>query len=377
VVDDGLLWEIVGDRLGAEPVWRETSDAVGCYLAEKKVGPILFMGDDPEYLYMKPLVSRYVARYSTLAFSQSNAQSEIDRMKRELSLPSLPLVGSLYLERFGAAHPFRLQGHVVFRPITGEELFELGCRCEQAGGHMGSALCPREDAWICQATLNDGRGTSGGMGRMQALLGDNVPAALRMFKNGDVSVTSTGWRWDCHYGTMAFGLGGHSFGLAHGQPEYSLSAGEIVRLQRFWAKFRPIAEAPNHYLQAPLRRLRTAGTRTAGMDAIVDYVIALEALLTSKSESQSELGYRFRLRGALLCAGKREDRRDWLDKLRTLYELRSSIVHGRVIEDDDLREALPIAEKALRTIWRWYFAGFSDKQDNGDGVQKIDRLLLS
>jgi len=135
-------------------------------------------------------------------------------------------------------------------------------------------------------------------------------------------------------------------------------------------------EKQHHYLQVPIRRLRMAGTRAEKEDALVDYVVGLEALLGTDDE-KTEIGYRFRIRGSVLLAKRRKDRQVHIRRLRELYDLRSRIVHGRTVSKDQLDLALPAAESALRTVWRWYFTKHARRKNNRAGIEEIDKKLVS
>ena len=110
-------------------------------------------------------------------------------------------------------------------------------------------------------------------------------------------------------------------------------------------------------------------------DALVDYVIGLEALLGT-DEERTELGFRFRVRGAVVLSKVRGERRENMRRLGNLYELRSRVVHGQLPPAEALEKALPFAEAALRTTWHWYFERWYDEKDNRRGVAAIDEKLV-
>ena len=79
-----------------------------------------------------------------------------------------------------------------------------------------------------------------------------------------------------------------------------------------------------------LQRLSMGSSRSSATDALVDFVIALEALLLpyDSHTRHGDLSHRFRLHGAHYLASKKADRTHVYDQLRDLYDLRSRIVHG-------------------------------------------------
>ena len=107
----------------------------------------------------------------------------------------------------------------------------------------------------------------------------------------------------------------------------------------------------------------------------MDSVVGLEALLGPENE-KTERSYRFRVRGAVLLAKHRSERREPLSLLGELYNLRSRTVHGQTVSNEELEKALPKAEGALRMAWRWYFDRYADKIDNTVGIKGIDEKLV-
>lgn len=113
-------------------------------------------------------------------------------------------------------------------------------------------------------------------------------------------------------------------------------------------------------------------------DAILDYAIGLERLLTAGINN--ELSYRFALRGATILGWFDGNKELFFNKLNNFYKLRSSIVHGSIGKKPKLssKEACSAGEDHLRNIWWWYFEnGFKDAK-NGlkDGTEVIDSCIL-
>ncbi len=50
--------------------------------------------------------------------------------------------------------------------------------------------------------------------------------------------------------------------------------------------------------------------------------------------------------------------------LKRLYDLRSRLVHGGRVSPNDLETSLPLAEYALRKVWRWFFDHWSNEKSN-------------
>ncbi len=91
------------------------------------------------------------------------------------------------------------------------------------------------------------------------------------------------------------------------------------------AKYR--IDAPEKSDELALRRFSLGCSRQDPSDALVDFVIALEALLLP-GLSRSEMAFRFRLHGAHYMAAFPGERSGIERQLRELYDVRSSLVHG-------------------------------------------------
>ncbi len=79
-----------------------------------------------------------------------------------------------------------------------------------------------------------------------------------------------------------------------------------------------------------LHRFVAGVARHSHTDAVLDFTIALEALLLpyDTNAKRGELGYRFRVHGAHYLASTAADRATTFKQLGDIYEMRSRLVHG-------------------------------------------------
>jgi hypothetical protein len=79
-----------------------------------------------------------------------------------------------------------------------------------------------------------------------------------------------------------------------------------------------------------LSRFYTGVTRSSRADGILDFAIALEALLLPYDEDarRGDLSYRFRIHGGYFLSGIKNERGKVARQLTELYNLRSRLVHG-------------------------------------------------
>jgi hypothetical protein len=160
---------------------------------------------------------------------------------------------------------------------------------------------------------------------------------------------------------------------------YTFDAEMIQRIQDSWLTVRKIMETDTHYLRLPAQRLFEGSERRKQEDAILDYAIGLERLLTAGEEN--ELRYRFSLRGATILSWESGDKRTFYKNLRDFYDLRSYIVHGSRKTDPPAlnpRDACSNGENYLRKIWWWYVKnGFTNARNGlSNGTTKIDSRIL-
>lgn len=117
----------------------------------------------------------------------------------------------------------------------------------------------------------------------------------------------------------------HSFPRG-GQP--TISATDFSRAVRTAEQLAPHDLAdPRRPTEIAIKRFLMGCTRDDAADALVDFVVALEALLL-RGSSYTELRYRFRLHGAHFIASHPVERQGLFDQLKDVYDARSSLVHG-------------------------------------------------
>ncbi len=84
-----------------------------------------------------------------------------------------------------------------------------------------------------------------------------------------------------------------------------------------------------------LHRFATALARDTYADGVLDFTIALEALLLPYDENarRGDLGYRFRVHGAHYLSERADERPEIAKQLSRIYEMRSRLVHGAKYPD--------------------------------------------
>jgi len=135
-------------------------------------------------------------------------------------------------------------------------------------------------------------------------------------------------------------------GTEYSQKKYEIAANEEMNLISLFSKFKTNAfkqlELPIHYFNKSYIEPYTP------RDSLVDLIISLESLFL-KDESQ-ELGYKLRIRMAILLAECIEKREDVVQNMKKAYNLRGQIVHGEknpVIDYDFLFKIREYTRKSL------------------------------
>ena len=376
-LDRTALWnQISGDMKGTSS-WEQARKSVQEYIDVHRIKPTGFWLHSVDTHFLLPVVERYVVETDSLSYRRVPGDKAIRALLRHLDSEDVEVTGLIVLRGFSAECPFRIERNIDIHPIHEAELLALGRN--DAPWNIPLALrpplrTPATDWWICEVKLPNRRGTADGWNGINDVR-DSLALALRAFKSGGVSLGLATKQLSDAFGRTGQVYGGRFETIARGQPSYELSETDIPTFVRFWRRMSAFIGERKHYLQVPIRRLRAAGTRSEMEDALVDYVVGLEALL-GKADERTELGYRFRVRGSVLLAKRRSDRKKRLPELRELYDLRSKIVHGQNVSTAKLEQALPVAESSLRRIWNWYFANWYSDTNNGAAIDRIDDLLL-
>ena len=212
---------------------------------------------------------------------------------------------------------------------------------------------------------------------------DAACEALRLFQQGAIGfnyvwLKNTSWvldggttiRWSSAPATFI------------GKP-YVLPSGDNWRFREFWQKYNQSKGTNLARLDLALRRFDFGYQRTMPEDKIIDYMIALEALLLNKTEGQ-ELGFRLSLRGSALLGSTPEERKTIYEELNVGYRERSNIAHGGSTKDVvkvsgrqiPFGDFVMMIEDRLRsTIKEFLFR--AGKQTEAQVLNEIDKMIIA
>ena len=98
--------------------------------------------------------------------------------------------------------------------------------------------------------------------------------------------------------------------------------------------FLKLSESDRQRLHIPLSRLNSALRASDDADKALDLGIAIESLL---GPADTDISYKVRQRGTVLLGGTPNDKRLTFDYLKSLYELRSKVAHGKTIHPSQVK----------------------------------------
>lgn len=325
------------------------------------------------YGWLLPLFHRWLVEGAPhidsleMPFLEEFADAAIDG---RISISYRASISSLRLD----VDPLVLEEGVELRSIDQEELWELGGT--PAFVHLTRTEQTPIDSWkmLHIRTVSDrehrGEGISRGYSTQNALL-----VGMVLLKSEPFTLTTQGVTQNFGMGSGGREFHGNRMPLAIGRPvgSYHLTEGDARRLQEIWPHLTRILGEEGHFLRLSAQRFMDGITRTRLDDALIDFSIGLESLLTA--DDRLELRYRFSLRGAEILGEQGKDKRHAFKDFRNLYDLRSSIVHGGNVDTRKLREAKSFGETSLRSIWWWYFE--KAWNDLTEATAYIDDQILS
>lgn len=272
---------------------------------------------------------------------------------------------------------------VLFADADRKRLFPQPIDFIGATGPFGflNARYALEYVWKIPKILEPTATPVGGEGVRRTMeLFERVVTALRLFQGGHVIYSHIDVgprRW------MPFRLGlafaRPASGTLVGRP-YKLTGSKLDDFGAFFEWLYSLDTEHWRRIRTALRRFNLGCERPIFEDRLIDFVIALEALLL---DSQGELSYRIALRGAALLGDAPTEREDYFIRLRKLYELRSRIVHGDPVESvlkkisdlTDPGQYLILVEEYIRKSITRFLALAQELGEDGV-VNELDRRLV-
>jgi hypothetical protein len=354
--------------------FQEAKNNLQCYIGSKGIKPPGLWVHDIEKDLLLPLIGEYLEQAKVFFYYPRIARKIVNAMLRTLESAMVDWIGLMAFEKLHIAGPFPIEkGQLYIRPIEDSDVL-LFDRSTGRPLHMAMRFrLPQRDWKICEIRTQGLRGTADGWNSIQETA-ETLLLALRAFKSGSfkaelisIDIASS---FEKEPGKF---LGGRIHNV-NGTKSYEMLDHEIPEFKKFWKKFRYVMTDQQHYLQVPLRRLMFGAERVRPEDELIDYVVGLESLLSTKNET-GELRYRFAARGCVVLASKKAERKNYFEDMKDIYKTRSKIVHGEKFSAETVHRHVALAESALRSIWSWYFKQWYRQGDKKKAIDWIDNKL--
>ena len=171
------------------------------------------------------------------------------------------------------------------------------------------------------------------------------------------------------------GVGGGNGGSQFLIPELSpmLTEEQATRFANIWNLVSCPSRAKSKSAKAlrnAILRVFYAETRYSSEDRLVDLMIAAESIYTM--ESSIELSFRLSLNAALWHDGTNLERRAAFEEMKHAYRLRSKIVHGSVVDANEVA----LAASSVRKLLKAGIAKALDSHFSGDFPPKWEDLAF-
>jgi len=163
--------------------------------------------------------------------------------------------------------------------------------------------------------------------------------------------------------------------------DYRLTKPDVAEFKSFWNSYRDQNLATLKRVTAATARFNQGYERHRLEDRIVDYVIALEAILL---DGKLELRYKIALRGAALIGKSSSNRQDVRTRLGLAYDCRSSLVHGETLQKalkeakvtGDPEEFVARLEDDVRQVIREFLALCTSKGEKA-ALDEIEQRIVT
>jgi len=280
------------------------------------------------------------------------------------------------IQNFQAENPFDIESKIKFRPATQEDINKYSS--DDSGIHPFSyENMMREDDWIC--TIDEHiKKSNGEILNSYYKKIENIALSLSLAARGRARFSLIHKSIKSPFLNNGWGYGGNDIYTRRSGSKLYLSSDGIEQFHKIYAEIVRSENSSNYtYLALPLRRLRSASSRTNDEDHLIDCVIGLERLLVPGKGG--ETSFKFRQRGAALLGDRFGSPKERKMLMRNLYNMRSDIVHGVAIpsRNTKISEQAKISEEALTDIIIWYLNTGHKIGSHKKIIEELDDHLIS
>ena len=374
ILDTVSIWNHIKPLLG-QP-FEEAKNSLQDYIDSKDIKPAGVWLHDVEEHFLLPLIDVYLEQAKAFIYYPIMASKVVNAMFETLDLTMVDWVGLMALEGVHITVPSLIEKRQLsIRPIEDHDIFLLD-RTTRLPLFIGMRFrLPQRDWRICEIRTQGLRGRGDGWNKIVETT-EILPLALRAFRSGSFKAELVSIDIASSFGKMSGEFLGGGVHNVKGTKPYEILNDEIPEFRKFWRKFRCVMTNQQHYLLMPLRRLMFGAERVRLDDELIDYVVGLEALLSKKDDQHTEIRYRFGVRGCVVLASKKAERKKYFKEMQAIYDMRSKIIHGAIVSHEQLDRHVALAESALRKVWNWYFKLWYSQSNNKAAIEWIDNKLI-
>lgn len=234
-----------------------------------------------------------------------------------------------------------VSGSVTLRPLTDDEYAAAHDSGDWAGGEVGRPPTMASETAVLSVIEDRPKRTNPG-----AFTGDAVKRVILGMQLVGLDPSGSGWMQQrdlpVTHGTMGFPLALPRFAAVTDCAQELLDAAT-----RLAAAMPQSIGDPRRSADVALGRFHQGCVDRSSADALVEFVIALEAVLLQPEDTdrrnQGELRFRFGLNGALLLRTDPINRHALRKELVEVYDARSAIVHGGILDRAEIARLAPRA----------------------------------
>ena len=162
------------------------------------------------------------------------------------------------------------------------------------------------------------------------LVGPSAPAAIGEWGTVEDWVPLSKL-FGCGFSSLAFNTIASGSSYRFRNEDYELAKDTVH-------KYLDLSQTVQSDLRVPLQRLNQSLRRQSLVDKFIDLAISLEALLLHECKDKEQLSLTFRLRGAWLLGKEANERMEYHNLFRAIYDARSSAVHSGKIDYKKLKK---------------------------------------
>lgn len=329
-----------------------------------------------KYNYLGAFLTEYIDRVEAIKFDESEFNNIYEEFENSFKSDKGKYISLTPLKNFECEVPeIDLGAGLKIREITKKEFNVLQHLALGRVNSFSFGSLSMHDIlaikYVIAVEFEAIRNNYGGEGKNIQM----VISALHINKSGPLRHDITLSRpisWQPYAGMVI--LGRPETTMPYGS-KYTLNSQETATFKEFWANFKNFNFEEHKILDIAIKRLNDTYGRPKSEDKIIDSFVGLEAMFLTGSE-RSELSYRLSVRIAKFLGTSQEEKNMIFSEIRKAYGIRSRIVHGDSVKQQDISEIAPKTEEYTRLSLKKFLYLLSN-QSYTSLIQEIDTNIFT